>query len=337
MKFSIIIPVYNASKYLESTIESIVSQDFTDYEIILVDDGSSDDSWKLCKQFSQKFKNIRCFTKENGGASSARNYGIDKAIGEYIVFVDSDDKLVSNSLAKVNDEIEDEDAIVVNYITSSNNDGIYKVEVDTKEFMKFNGSGNLFTDVLDEYMAEGYQVPWNPYQTIFKTTFVKEHNILFNTEYTVAEDADYFLELSQYVNKFKITDVPLVIYNVDSEGSLIKTQSYINLISQLKVFKKFFDLASNKNNLVAKRYFANRFANVVILVGYVKERTYRKKLIDYINSNIGILKWTTDKFKYRLLHIFLNLVGLPMTIMILNYQRRAIRILRKKYKLFATQ
>lgn len=333
MRFSIIIPIYNASKYIESTITSVISQDFTDYEIILVDDGSSDDSWELCKQFSQKFKNIRCFTKKNGGASSARNYGISRAIGEYIVFLDSDDKLVQNSLKKINDKIDNEDVVIVNYITDSNKNGIYEIEVDTKEFMDFNENGKLFTDVLNEYMAKGYQVPWNPYQAIFKTKFVKDHNILFNTEYTVGEDADYFLELSQYVDKFKITDIPLVIYNVDSEGSLIKTQSYINLISQLKVFKKFFDLASSKDNLVAKRYFANRFANVVILVGYVKERNYRKKLINYISSNIEILKWTTDKFKYKLLRIFLNLVGLPITISILNYQRRVIRILRKQYRL----
>ena len=88
---SIIVPVYNVEKYLEKCINSILNQTYKNIEIILIDDGSTDNSGKICDDFSLRFKNIFAFHKINGGSSSARNYGIKKANGNYIMFVDSDD------------------------------------------------------------------------------------------------------------------------------------------------------------------------------------------------------------------------------------------------------
>ena len=91
MKVSVIVPVYNVEKYLRKCLASLVNQDFEDYEIIIVNDGSPDNSQEIIDEYTKKYKFIRSFTKENGGLSSARNYGIDKARGDYIAFVDSDD------------------------------------------------------------------------------------------------------------------------------------------------------------------------------------------------------------------------------------------------------
>ena len=89
--FSIIIPVYNVEQYLRECVESILMQSCDDYEIILVDDGSSDKSGKICDKYSEKNNKIKVVHKENGGLSSARNAGIKIAIGKYIIFIDSDD------------------------------------------------------------------------------------------------------------------------------------------------------------------------------------------------------------------------------------------------------
>lgn len=88
---SVIIPVYNVEQYLNSCINSVISQSYTDFEIILVDDGSTDSSGKMCDEWSKKDSRIKVFHKPNGGLSSARNYGIERASGEYISFLDSDD------------------------------------------------------------------------------------------------------------------------------------------------------------------------------------------------------------------------------------------------------
>ena len=90
-KISVIVPVYNVEKYLRKCIESILNQTFREFELILVDDGSTDSSGKICDEYALKDSRIKVIHKENGGASSARNAGLDVAKGEYIGFVDSDD------------------------------------------------------------------------------------------------------------------------------------------------------------------------------------------------------------------------------------------------------
>lgn len=96
---SIIVPVYNAEKYLENCLMSLINQKYQNLEILLIDDGSTDQSLKICQEFAEKDKRIKVFNKENAGAGEARNYGIKKATGEYICFVDSDDYVDENYIS----------------------------------------------------------------------------------------------------------------------------------------------------------------------------------------------------------------------------------------------
>lgn len=88
---SVIVPIYNVEKYLKKSVDSILNQDFNDYEILLIDDGSTDQSSIICDEYAKKYEKIRVFHKENGGLSDARNFGVIQAKGEYVSFVDSDD------------------------------------------------------------------------------------------------------------------------------------------------------------------------------------------------------------------------------------------------------
>ena len=91
MKLSVIVPVFNTEKYLNRCIDSILSQTFNDFELILIDDGSTDSSPIICDEYAKKDKRVRVFHKENGGVSRARNLGIDNSFGEDVSFIDSDD------------------------------------------------------------------------------------------------------------------------------------------------------------------------------------------------------------------------------------------------------
>ena len=91
-KISVIVPVYKVEEYLHRCVDSILSQSFTDFELILVDDGSPDNCGKICDEYAQKDSRVKVFHKPNGGVSSARNYGLDNAKGEWIAFVDSEFK-----------------------------------------------------------------------------------------------------------------------------------------------------------------------------------------------------------------------------------------------------
>lgn len=110
MLLSIIIPVYNSKDYLERTVKSVLVQNFDDYELILVDDGSTDGSSALCDSFQEQYSCIRTIHKSNGGVSSARNVGIEEAKGKYIMFVDSDDTLEQGMILDLLQEIEDKQA-----------------------------------------------------------------------------------------------------------------------------------------------------------------------------------------------------------------------------------
>ena len=96
---SIIIPVYNVKEYLKECVESCITQSYDNIEIVLVDDGSTDGSGKICDEFSSKYERIKCIHKKNGGLSDARNYGIENSSGDYVMFVDSDD-LISNNIVE---------------------------------------------------------------------------------------------------------------------------------------------------------------------------------------------------------------------------------------------
>lgn len=114
---SVIVPVYNVEEYLKQCLDSILEQTFSNYEVILVNDGSTDSSGLICQEYAEKDSRIRYFEKENGGLSDARNYGIEQAQGEYLTFVDSDDfldKMHLNVLytALVNNNV---DISIVNY------------------------------------------------------------------------------------------------------------------------------------------------------------------------------------------------------------------------------
>ena len=112
-KISVIIPVYNTEKFLHRCIDSILTQTYTDFELLLIDDGSKDSSGSICDEYAEKDSRVRVFHKENGGVSSARNLGLDNAWGEWITFVDSDDYIEENFLKSFDGNL-DADLVVGN-------------------------------------------------------------------------------------------------------------------------------------------------------------------------------------------------------------------------------
>ena len=114
-KVSVIVPVYNIENYIEGCIKSLISQTYTNEEIILVNDGSTDNSLNVCEQFAGLDNRIKIVNKTNGGLSSARNAGIDVATGDYIMFIDGDDYIAANTLLELVSQIEKYDADIVQF------------------------------------------------------------------------------------------------------------------------------------------------------------------------------------------------------------------------------
>lgn len=112
---SVIIPVYNAAKYLEEALDSVAQQTYPSYEVLLIDDGCTDDSLAICEQFANRDDRFKVFQKPNGGVSSARNYGLDRANGQYVTFMDNDDYVYPDWLAYMAREIRGCDMLICNF------------------------------------------------------------------------------------------------------------------------------------------------------------------------------------------------------------------------------
>lgn len=158
-KLSIVVPVYNVEKYLERCINSLVAQTFSDYEIILVDDGSTDNSGKICDQFAKLNNKIKVIHKENGGLSSARNAGIDIATGKYIGFVDSDDWIEPDMYYNLyNAAVEHDLDMVICGVALNFEDGSSTIYYSTENFKVFKKEEALRAIFVDSLF---YEEAWN--------------------------------------------------------------------------------------------------------------------------------------------------------------------------------
>lgn len=210
---SVIIPIYNVEKYLRACVDSVLGQTYQDLQIILVDDGSTDQSGKICDDYAQKDDRVTVIHQENGGPSAARNNGILHAIGEYIVFVDADDQLFPLSLQYMVDCIAKTGAAIVfgGYLDRS--------PYGEVEIYEFN-SGVDTKDKLITTITRGTGgVLW---AKLFRTEIIAQNRIQLNNKVHFSEDMLFVLEYMQYVDQWSNVQIPVYLYNRLNESSLTK-------------------------------------------------------------------------------------------------------------------
>ena len=141
---SVIVPVYNVEKFLRRCIDSILTQSFTDFELLLIDDGSKDNSSEICDEYAKKDNRIKVFHKENGGVSSARNLGLDKARGEWVCFCDADDSIENDTFLCLYNYIKDFDADIISYPAFYE----YENKILFQEFCYCNSPAKLLKEIF---------------------------------------------------------------------------------------------------------------------------------------------------------------------------------------------
>lgn len=188
-KVSIIIPVYNVERYLHRCIDSVLNQTLQDIEIILIDDGSTDSSPDICDGYGSKYQNIRVFHKENGGASSARNLGIEKATGEYIGFVDSDDYISPDMYEKLYTALKDFDCEIAmcNYQTVKDNKALRTGKIG------FVADARVCHDECVRLMQTAHESNylWFNWNKLYSYDVIKGNNIRFDTGIPYGEDTPF--------------------------------------------------------------------------------------------------------------------------------------------------
>lgn len=299
MLFTVIVPIYKVENYLCECIDSILSQNYYNFELILVDDGSPDRCPEICEQYARQDKRIRIVHQQNRGLSSARNRGIEISCGRYIVFVDGDDVLCDNTLKKLAECVEKNnypDMIIGNVVHWINN--TEKIAVDNQKYMKEQIGKNIF-ELNEIYAKHSVQLPWSAYHSIYNRELLIKQGLYFSEDIVGAEDCDFYLKILPYIRTYVLTDIPLVKYRLNREGSIINTTSFRSIMGQLRVFSNAFDFAVNfSNQYLIRRYFADRFTNMIIFIETLKEETQKEECYCFIHEHKIILKYTSFKIKY---------------------------------------
>ncbi|MGN0202617.1 MAG: glycosyltransferase family 2 protein [Candidatus Cryptobacteroides sp.] len=254
-KISVIVPCYNAESTVRRCVDSILAQTFTDFECLLIDDGSKDRSGEICDDFAAKDSRVRVFHKENGGVSSARNLGLDNARGEWVAFVDSDDWVQDDFLESLHSEAISTGSDVVTC------DLVEVKETGALSFDSFDWSGEHPIDIAtidkSDLIDSVDEYSWGIVVTsLFSKALIERHSLRFNTRYKYCEDTQFLIVALVRSERCGHLKRPLYYYDRRNESSAtnnITADYYFNRFSHIcevyRLLEKTGLLPRNRDNI----------------------------------------------------------------------------------------
>lgn len=266
-KISVIVPVYNVEKYIHRCIDSLLAQTFKDFEILLVDDGSTDRSGNICDEYARKDKRIRVFHKENGGVASARQLGCDKALGEYSIHADPDDWVECEMLSDLYNEAKksNSDVVISDYYIQQGFTPIY-----VKQTPKSLKTIDVLKDILNDRL---FGALWNK---LIKHSLYQKYNLKFIPNINYCEDVLIFIQLFQ--NNVSVSHISSAFYHYyqDNENS-ITAKMNVELYGMCKnLFKEFERLLPKDFDDIIRKTVIKRKIDAVKtnIIGYTEFNTY---------------------------------------------------------------
>lgn len=262
---SVIVPVYNVEKYLEQCIDSLLSQTYQNFEIILVDDGSTDSSGKICDIYKENHKNIKVIHKKNEGLGFARNTGLLYATGEYVTFIDSDDYVDKYLLEDLYNGILETDVdVCIGGFKKVADSGqvLYEEKYDEQYFIHDSTTNKAFIKMLGSLPSKHDSIRMSVWNVLYKLSIIKNNNIQFPSERElISEDLIFDFFYYQHVKKCKILDNSNYYYR-SNPTSL--TMSY-----RKDRFKKTIVFYQHLNKLMNDNSFSNeafiRFKKLIFI------------------------------------------------------------------------
>lgn len=241
---SIIVPVYNTEKYLYRCIQSILAQTYTDFELLLINDGSTDFSGEICDKYAKIDSRVRVFHKENGGVSSVRNLGLDNAMGELVMFCDSDDYMKPDMCEVLCNTLQNKGADVVICGTEETGGGYWKPERD-EDYTKVEFFCNFGSLLQTELLSP----PWNK---IFKRSKIKH---CFAQDVSFGEDLMFNLQYFEQCEKISFITASPYFHEKDNGDSLVVKFNRRRLLDIENVWGCIDDMGSINSKGIDKKYF----------------------------------------------------------------------------------
>lgn len=288
---SIIVPIYNAEQYLHRCIDSILAQSYTNFELLLVNDGSTDGSGDICDEYAAKDTRVRVLHKANGGVSSARNLGLDNAQGEYITFCDADDYVGVDWLAAYSEAIASKVDLSIQ--------GYYAIEGNnTKEkvFAPCHGENIedkrlLITLLMREEM---YGYLW---VKLFRRQIIEEYSIRFDTQSTFREDEQFFSKYMEYAASFTCVDRVGYYYIVPPVGKSYRRDPYYSIFPIFQSLDAIY--AGELPETICRQHYVNVKDSAVRYLALGNHLSaYHLDLYRRVVQSIG----KTKSFKHRMLN-----------------------------------
>ncbi len=316
LKFSIIIPVYNAERHLNTCISSILSQDHQDYEVLLINDGSNDNSSSICDRVSKEKSFFITIHKENSGAADCRNIGILHAKGDYILFLDSDDTFASNILQKINNTMEEKNSsdlyigkfnyLIGEQITNKNN-----YEFDHSKLTKENKC-----DILAYLFSEIPEQTWSVWRNVYKRKFLLNNNIFFNKDLVIGEDLDFFIRSILKAKDISHINEPIVNYRLFESASVtanLNIKKIKDIIYLCKYWIEYFKKADCSEASQELIYDRLTFSFAAIFLHYNRiENDSKRELRELIKQNEALLMYSNKKY-IKLLYFIYKVFGVSIT------------------------
>ncbi len=300
MLISVIIPVYNAEKFLDKSIESVTTQSYRNIELILVNDGSIDNSKKICDDYSLIDDRIKVISQKNNGPASARNTGVRYATGEFIFFLDADDLIKKNALETLVTKYDQykPDLVMANFNKLENNGEIIK------QVVSFNPDNEPFKDQIKElskrdivsYVRHFLKHPSNHlisycWSRLYKSSIIRNNNIFANEKMNLFEDFVFNLEYLKHTDKITFVNDDLYTYvmhnkHISASMSILNSDS---LIHDMNIFKEkteeFFNYSKNIKKEIG--HALTHYA-IIFLVRSCRQvnRDNKKKIHDEIDKLI---------------------------------------------------
>jgi glycosyltransferase involved in cell wall biosynthesis len=328
LKLSIIIPVYNTQKYIGQCLDSILNQSYKDLEVILVNDGSTDNSGKICDELSKKHKRIRVIHKENGGASDARNIGVKEAKGDYIVFVDSDDYWDGkNVIFDIVEHLCESSADILNFGYKK-----YFENKDQFESASIIGDRNMVVN-KEKPRAFSYLVKSNlyissPCAKVIKRSLILNNKISFEKGAT-SEDVEWSAKLAIFANSFDYYNKSFYVYR-QRAGSMTKKMT----IKTIKKLLRNIDLCISYGEGIKDTAFYNPYMGYVayqyitsLANSYKLNLKDRKEIFAKLKSDSYLLEYSENK-KVRTIYMAKKLLGFDIMYFVLKsfYSLKARRV-----------
>ena len=237
---SIIIPAYNCESTIGRCLDNIIDERYSDkYEIIIINDGSQDKTQQICENYKNKYSNIILTNKKNGGVSSARNTGLDIAVGKYIIFIDSDDYTEKSIIDYIFSRYNQIDDLVLFDYDLVNKNGKHigsKIEYLSEDY------NYIFKEILTQKLN-------NPFGKIFKSNIIQKYNIRFNTNISLGEDLEFLLKYYVKIKSLKIWNIVLYHYIYNDNSITTKKLSASDINDYCLAYEYEIKTLKNTNNI----------------------------------------------------------------------------------------